>query len=85
MPARASSGVLAGPPPENGMKARNARPITARPIPNFSGVPGWREPSLVHMLAKTAAKMMMKIGLIDWTKLGGISQPKISRFREVSA
>jgi len=45
-------------------------------------------PSLVHMAAKMPAKMMMKIGLMDWTQLGGMDQPnndRSSRWSEYSA
>ena len=66
MPTRASSGVL--PPPASGMKARNARPMTNRPMANFSGELGCLRPSRVHRAAITPAKMMMNTGLMDWTQ-----------------
>ena len=47
---------------------------------NFSGVDGWRSPSLVQIAANTPDRMMMNTGLIDCTQLTGISQPKMSRF-----
>ena len=59
--------------------------MIAVPIANFTGVLGWRSPSFTHIAAKTPARMMMSIGLIVCTMLGGISQPKMLRFRRWSA
>jgi hypothetical protein len=77
----AKNGVLLGPPPANGMNSRKASPMNTKPRENFTGVLGCREPSLVHRPANTPAKMMMKMGLMDCTKLGGMIQPKKFRSR----
>ena len=51
---------------------------------NFSGVAGWRWPSLVRMAANTLERTMMNTGLIDCTEGTGISNPPMNRSRRWS-
>src|SRR6478735_943982 len=68
-----------------GRNIRNATPITALPSANLMGVIGCRSPSLVHSAANTPASTITKIGLIELTADGGISQPNRFRSSFVSA
>lgn len=54
-------------------------------MPNFTGVLGWRVPSLVHTPANTMPNRMMNTGLMDWTADGLNSMPRRLRSRRVSA
>ena len=67
-----------------GMNSRKAMPIRTMPMPNFTGVAGWRVPSLVHSAANTGANTMMKIGLMELTHSMGMSQPNRFRSRRCS-
>ena len=51
--------------PEYGRKKNKEMPMTILATPNFTGVDHCLFPSFVHIVAKIAEKITIKIGLMD--------------------
>ena len=51
--------------PEKGRKKNKEMPMTILATPNFTGVDHCLSPSFVHIVAKIAEKITIKIGLMD--------------------